>query len=106
MSTIPKIELKITISQLREAYMAIQFDLPIIIPFSGEKEQKFKSYYSLLQAVDTKLAKKVISHQHKTKPFKLTLEYYEANCIHKTLMAVELNRHAQEFFNQLDQKLA
>lgn len=105
MSFIPKIELKITAPQLKEAYMAIDFEMPDI-PCSGEKAQKMKSYYSLLESVRIKLAKKVLSHQHKTKPFKIALEYYEANCLHKTMMAIELHRYSQALFNQLDQKLA
>lgn len=99
------IELKITAIELREAYMALEFDRPEI-PYDGDKLKKMKRYYSLLNFVTTKLAKKAISSKHKTKPFKLTLEYFEADCIHQTMMVLVLNQYAQSFFAKLDQKLA
>lgn len=102
---IPKIELKITNLELREAYMAIEFEIPEI-PLTGEKLKTTKSYYSLLESVRVKLAKKVVSHKNKTKPFKLSLEYFEALCLLKTLEVVNRNRYAQNFFEKLDQKLA
>jgi len=102
---IPKIELKITANELKEAYASLDFDMPEI-PYSGEKLQSMKSYYSLLETVRIKLAKKVLSHKDKKKPFKLSLEFFEANCIHKTMIVLKLSHYAQSFLNKLDQKLA
>ncbi|MBU2923028.1 hypothetical protein KO504_16890 [Winogradskyella psychrotolerans] len=101
---IPKIEIKITANELKEAYAALDYEMPNI-PYTGEKAQTMKSYYSLLEAVRIKLAKKVLSHKDKQKPFKLSLHFFEANCIHKTMLVIELSHYAQNFFNKLDQKI-
>ena len=103
--TIPKIELKITANQLKAVYTALDFEMPAIT-FNGEKAKTTKSYYSLLEFIRIKLAKKILSHQHKTKQFKLSLEYFEALCLYKTLEAVAMQPAAHLFFQNLDQALA
>ncbi|MBV7268398.1 hypothetical protein [Winogradskyella luteola] len=102
---IPKIELNITANELKEAYASLDFDMPEI-PYAGEKNRKMKSLYSLLESIRIKLAKKVLSHKDKKKHFKLSLEFYEADCMHKTMMVLKLPHYAQSFFEKLDQKLA
>lgn len=106
MTQIPKIELKITAAQLTDVCNALDFIRPILTFEDRQKVRKLKNYYSLLDVVRLKLAKKLLTHANKTKPFKLSLQYYEANCIHETLKVTGCNHEGQKMFNQLDQKLA
>lgn len=104
---IPKIEITITANELKETYAALDFDLPNIPAGQDSKKTRtMKNIYSILEVVRLKLAKKVLSHKDKKKPFKLSFEYFEADCLHYIMMCLELDHYAQSFFNKLDQKLA
>ncbi|HZW63612.1 MAG TPA: hypothetical protein VFF15_08230 [Flavobacteriaceae bacterium] len=104
---IPKVEIKVTANELKEAYAALDFDLPNIpAGYNEQQSRKLKNLYSLLEVVRIKLAKKVLSNKDKKKPFKLSFEHFEADCIHQTMMCLKLEHYAQNFFNKLDQKLA
>lgn len=104
---VPKIEIKVTANELKEAYATLDYNFPNeAFDMDAYSSRKMKSFHSLMEVIRIKLAKKHLSNKDKNKPFKLSFEYYEANFIHSAMMIIKLGHYAQSFFNKLDQKLA
>lgn len=99
------ITLKVTDSQLLEAFIILSHEPPEIGGYDTKDQPRMKHFYSLWADVKAKVAKKHISIEGKKKPSNLKLKYYEAATLHQILSIYDKPHYAQQLFNQLDQKL-
>lgn len=93
--------INVTPAQLFLVCLAIDFEYPVP---PSEMKRSLLSYYSILEDVRAKLQKKFIAAKDKKK-FSITLKFHEANVLYETLRALGYEPEAQQFFDQLDQKL-
>jgi len=103
MGIIPNIKIEINTAQTMAIVDALS-QLDTTLP-----SQWHKTTVSILEMVLEKLLKKQIANRHKTKSFKLELEYFQAYFLKEFLLKYNsvLDRHyVQVVINQLDQKLA
>lgn len=84
-------------------FVCVAIDIEYKIP-TPKMKKSLLSYYSILEDVRAKLQRKFIATKDKKK-FSITLKYHEANALYETLRFLGYEPEAQQFFDQLDQKL-